>query len=269
MGGSIRLVRSAVDKGSVFQFDIRAAVAEGAEIESTQPLPRRVIGLAPEQPTYRILVVEDRWENRQVLVRLLQPLGFAVSEASNGQEGIDTWDAWEPHLILMDMRMPVMDGYEATRRIKGTAKGQATAIIALTASAFEEDRSLVLSAGCNDFLRKPFREADLFERLARHLGVQFIYQDTPNDEEASETSRPLALTPAALAVLPAAWRSALAHAAHQGDDDQARHLIEQVQNEHPDLAAALLTLVDALEIDQIAVLLANPRPEATPTGDMQ
>ena len=80
-------------------------------------------------------------------------------EAENGVEAIAIWEEWQPHLIWMDMRMPVMDGYEATRQIKSHLKGQATVIIALTASALEEEKTIILSSGCDDFVRKPFQQA--------------------------------------------------------------------------------------------------------------
>jgi CheY-like chemotaxis protein len=96
---------------------------------------QQAIGLEPGQPTYRILVVEDKWANRQLMVRLLAPLGFEVKEATNGQEAIALWQDWHPHLIWMDMRMPVMDGYEATREIKARSGDRSPVILALTANA--------------------------------------------------------------------------------------------------------------------------------------
>jgi CheY-like chemotaxis protein len=111
-------------------------LADGSALQN-QPYNRRVVALAPNQPQYRILVVDDRDYNRQLLVKLLKPVGFEVQEASNGIEALEIWDSYSPHLIWMDMRMPVMDGYEATKRIKGTIKGQATAVIAITASVWQ------------------------------------------------------------------------------------------------------------------------------------
>ena len=105
----------------------------------------------------------------------------------NGAECVSLWESWEPHLIWMDMRMPVMDGYEATRRIKSSVRGQATVIIALTASAFESDRRLILSEGCDDFVRKPFVEEEIYEKLEKHLGVRFI---TEEEEEAKKSASP-------------------------------------------------------------------------------
>lgn len=155
MGGQIT-VSSRLGEGSIFQVDIPVEVLS-SPVPLRQISDRYIIGLAPDQPEYRLLVVEDRWESRHLLVKILEAVGFQVREAENGAEAIAIWNDWEPHLIWMDMRMPVMDGYEATRQIKSHLKGQATVIIALTASALEEERTIILSAGCDDFVRKPFR----------------------------------------------------------------------------------------------------------------
>ncbi|MGL5879891.1 MAG: ATP-binding protein, partial [Xenococcaceae cyanobacterium] len=143
MGGEIT-VSSEVGKGSVFKFNIQALISEASKIKGQKPT-RRVIALEPNQQEYRILVVDDRIENRQLLLKLLEPIGFKVKEASNGSEAIEMWQQWQPHLIWMDMRMPVMNGYEATQKIKSHLQGQATVILALTASTFEDEKSVVLS----------------------------------------------------------------------------------------------------------------------------
>jgi two-component system sensor histidine kinase/response regulator len=116
MGGDITL-SSVVGKGSRFAFDVRMALADAIDVQTPQP-QGKVVGLAPNQPDYRILVVDDRFESRLVLVTLLTSIGFSVREAENGQEAIALWESWEPHLIFMDMRMPVMNGYEAAKHIK-------------------------------------------------------------------------------------------------------------------------------------------------------
>jgi CheY-like chemotaxis protein len=145
MGGDIT-VSSTLGERTTFKFDIKVTLAKADEVQTAAPT-RRILFLAPDQPTYRILAVDDRWESRQLLLHLLSPLGFEVREAENGQQAVVLWDSWQPHLILMDMQMPVMNGYEATKQIKSHLKGQATVIIALTASAFEEQRTMILSAG--------------------------------------------------------------------------------------------------------------------------
>jgi CheY-like chemotaxis protein len=126
--------------------------------------------------------------NRQLLIKLLTPLGFEIKEASNGQETIAIWDEWQPHLIFMDMRMPIMDGYEATKNIKSTTKGNATAIIALTASVIEAEKAMILSVGCDDFLQKPFKESTIFQSLTKHLGVKYIYEELAPVEIISDRS---------------------------------------------------------------------------------
>jgi two-component system sensor histidine kinase/response regulator len=175
MGGEIE-VHSRVGSGSLFSFTIQANLAYAQDIPSDPPR-RKIKGLAPHQPKYRLLAVDDRLESRLILVKLLTQMGFEVKEADNGKAALALWQAWQPHLIWMDMQMPEMDGYEATHYIKATPQGQSTVIIALTASAFEEDRNIVLSAGCDDFMRKPFREESLWQKLEQHLGVQFIHDN--------------------------------------------------------------------------------------------
>ena len=132
--------------------------------------------------------MDDKWESRQLLIKLLNPLGFELKEASNGREAVEVWESWGPDLIWMELRMPAMNGYEASEQIKSSTKGQATAIIALTASILEEEKAVVLSAGCDDFLRQPFREAEIFEMVAKHLGVRYIYEDSATAETSEADS---------------------------------------------------------------------------------
>jgi CheY-like chemotaxis protein len=133
-------------------------------------------------------VVDDSEVNRRLLLKLLAPLGFDLQEAENGEQAIAQWQAWQPHLIFMDMRMPVMDGYTATHQIRrAEANRSATAdsvadsvlgrskIIAVTASAFEDEKASILAAGCDDVIHKPFRRKWIFDKLVEHLGVQFQY----------------------------------------------------------------------------------------------
>jgi CheY-like chemotaxis protein len=226
MNGEIR-VDSTVGEGSIFRFDVEIGLASATDIQDGSK-HQGVVDLEAGQPTYRLLVVEDKWANRKLLVRLLEPLGFEVREATNGQEALEIWEAWDPHLIWMDMRMPVMDGHEATQRIKATTKGQATVIIALTASAFEKERQVILSEGCDDFVRKPFRKGEIFERLAEHLGVRFVYADDAVEEtqELAPDEAEALLTPEALAALSEERQAMLYDAAVQADADRLFEIIE-------------------------------------------
>jgi len=115
-GGDLT-VASQVDQGTVFRFEIRVKLADASQVPTLKP-KQRIIALEPNQPRYRLLIVDDRVDNRQLLIQLLNPLGFLLKEAINGEEAIAIWQSWQPHLIFMDMRMPIMDGYEATQRIK-------------------------------------------------------------------------------------------------------------------------------------------------------
>ncbi len=184
MGGSLT-ASSELGVGSSFTLEI--PIEGSDEISLVELLPqRRVVGLEDGQQTYRILVVDDKEVNRQLLVKYLQPLGFEIQEAKDGMEAINIWGEWDPHLIFMDMRMPVMDGYEATRHIKATTKGHATVIVALTASALEEDREVILSEGCDAYIRKPFTDIELYKILSKHLGVRYKYGEVLSEQSGLE-----------------------------------------------------------------------------------
>ncbi len=252
MGGEIA-VESEVGRGSLFCFDIKVTQTDAAKVQ-VEVEPRRVVGVEPGQVAsdgrpYRLLIAEDKWTNRQLLVRLLRPLGFELREAVNGKEAIEVWEEWSPHLIWMDMRMPVMDGHEATQRIKATTRGQATVIIALTASAFEEDRRVILSEGCDDFVRKPFREAEIFEMLEKHLGIRFIYQEMQPSAAQISAAAQDALTAQALAAMPAEWVAALQQAALEADTDRLLTLAAAIHDRDATLAEAITHVVYEFRFD--------------------
>jgi signal transduction histidine kinase/CheY-like chemotaxis protein len=247
MRGEIAL-KSTLGQGTIFFFNIPVSRAQRPEEVEQRQKKTRAISLAPHQPTYRILVVEDKCDNRQLLVKLLTSCGFEVREAENGQVGINIWQTWEPHLIWMDMRMPVMDGYEATRQIKAHLKGQSTVIIALTASAFDEERALVLSAGCDDFVCKPFLEEVILEKMAKYLGVRYLYEDS--QPQPKETAC-YALKTEHLRVMPQEWIEQLHQAALRTDEQQIFSLLQQIPAANAPLAKALAEAVNNFRIDKI------------------
>jgi PAS domain S-box-containing protein len=253
MGGEIR-VESCLGRGTTFTVDLPVNVASVNSVEMPVPI-QRAIALAPDQPDYRILVVEDRWESRHLLVQLLKSIGFEVREASNGQEAIAIWQDWEPHLIWMDMRMPVMDGYEATKRIKSHLKGQATAIIALTASALEEEKAIVLSAGCDDFARKPFREEVILGKMSQYLGVRYLYDANPPHPQAPPlTSLKWQEIQGQLGQMDAAWIAQLHQAATVADSEWIHQLIQQIPADFADVARVLAELAHNFRCDRIMEL---------------
>jgi signal transduction histidine kinase/CheY-like chemotaxis protein len=255
MGGKIS-VESEVGRGTTFKFDIQIKVASASDIQ--RPKSRRMIALEPNQTRYRILIVDDKWSNRQLLVTLLNPLGFSIKQACNGQEAIDIWQEYSPHLIWMDMRMPVMDGYEATKRIKETLKGQATAIIALTASSLEEERAVVLSAGCDDFIRKPFRDTDIFDIMSKHIGVRYIYEDSRDE---ISTRVPDLLTPTALAALPAELLANLEEAMLDLNIELIDSTVDEIRRHDPALGDALALLADEFEFEEILALIEKAKEQ--------
>lgn len=220
--------------------------------------------MAEGSAAYRLLAVDDSQAKRKLLCQLFRPLGFEVREAQDGAEAIRVWDEWDPHLIWMDMRMPGMDGYQATREIKSTTKGQATVIIALTASALEKDRSVIISEGCDDYVRKPFREEELFRILERHLGVEFVYQevDSPKPEAAIPHADIARLGKdgqdtllARLAELPETWRAELERAAVLGATDRLLEGNDQIRAGAPELAELLASWARGFEHERILDLL--------------
>jgi len=261
MGGDLT-ASSELGRGALFKFDVPIELADAAEVRTEQRW-RRVVGLEPNQPVYRLLVAEDREADRQLLIKLLEPLGFEVLGAVNGQEALEIWEDWEPHLIWMDMRMPVIDGHEATHRIKATTEGQTTVIIALTASAFEEDREMILAEGCDDFVRKPFRRDEIFDMLAKHLGVRFVYaeQARPLAAHPADAASPAdVLTPASLAALPAEWVADLQRATILGNLDSILALVDQIRGQDAALADVLTELAHDYDHDTILAWLSQEKP---------
>ncbi|MEG4817042.1 PAS domain S-box protein [Microcoleus sp. K5-D4] len=263
MGGQIA-VSSQLGQGTIFTFDILASEVDESD-EKSLSITQEVIGLEPNQPVYRILVVEDVEENRQLLLRILEPLGFEVREAVNGQEAIALWSTWKPHLIWMDMRMPVMDGYEATREIKAleqqsavagenhnlpanSSSTNATKIIALTASAFDEDRAKIMTTGCDDFIHKPFLESVLFDKMAQHLGVRYIYQEDLSDS-SPELATPRNLTLEDLNVMPSEWIAQFRHEVLCANDEVILQLIDQIPESEASLAHTLTDLINNFRLD--------------------
>jgi signal transduction histidine kinase/DNA-binding NarL/FixJ family response regulator len=259
MGGDLTLVRTAVGEGTTLAFDIQVTLAAAAEVEVTVPL-RRVIGLEVEQPTYRLLVVEDGWENRQLLVKLLQPLGFEVKEAVNGLEALEILQSWKPHLIWMDLRMPVMDGYEATQQIRAKLEGEAMAIVALTAHVFKEERAAILSAGFDDCISKPFREAELFAAMSQHLGVRYIYEESTEKEASGEEN---VLSREDIASLPAEWLKTLEQAIFMGDMKLMEDAIAQIRTQDDAIADSFQHCLDNFEYDKILELIAAANQQLT------
>jgi signal transduction histidine kinase/CHASE1-domain containing sensor protein/AmiR/NasT family two-component response regulator len=243
MGGELT-VDSTPGRGSCFSFTIPLRETQTQEL-AAPPSETPVVGLAPGQPVCRVLIVDDRADNRAPIRALLetlnpQPAVLEVREAADGQEAVAVWEDWQPQVVFMDMRMPVMSGEEATRRIKALMAARPAAvqslIVALTASAFDEHRARFLACGCDEFARKPFVAEELFAILERRAGLRFV-RATP----LPESSTPLSPDAVAshLANCPTDWRAALKAAVELGDFGRITDLVEQLGDRDPALRNTL------------------------------
>ena len=176
MGGEIK-VNSILDKGSVFYFDLDLpSVDQWVDIAQTDKRP--IVSYLGDKR--KILIADDKWENRSILMKMLEPLGFEIMEATDGLDCITKAQEWQPHVILMDLMMPSLNGLEATRRIRKLPDLKVV-VIATSASVFDFDQQQSFQAGCNDFLPKPIRNQELLEKLRDYLGLSWVYEEIKNE----------------------------------------------------------------------------------------
>ncbi|MDF0552648.1 response regulator [Kamptonema sp. UHCC 0994] len=268
---------SALNKGTIFKFNIQISRADAYEVID-HPL-QRVSALEADQGDYRILVVDDTQENRLLLVKLLQPIGFEVLEAENGEQALTLWESWQPHLILLDTRMPIMDGMEVAlqirakerekqekillnlpsqiQNIQSNIESSRTVIIALTASAFEERREEIIAAGCDDFVRKPFQEQVIFEKMTEFLGVRYMYEQLPPVTNTTPglryfiSERPDSFFLPLLGEMPLSWVQQLNQAANEVNEDLVFQLIDTIPENFVTLGDALKDLLEDFRLDRI------------------
>jgi PAS domain S-box-containing protein len=253
MEGRITL-KSSPDKGTLFRIELPLQEAHETDLpQLAEKQYTRVIGLKPGHPAYRILIVEDQQENRLLLRKLLEPLDFELREAVNGKEAVTLFEQWQPHLIFMDIRMPVMDGLEATRRIKASDTGAQTHIVAITAHALEEERKEILAVGCDDFIRKPYTKAELMDALTRHLDVDFIYEEKATKETASTAKEQLDAT--ALTDLPGDLLNDLEQALVRLDTEAVNRAIEEIRPHAPSVAQTLNSAAENLQLGKILQMI--------------
>jgi len=255
MGGSVG-VESSFGNGARFRVELPVEPADPAAITGSRRGDEdQVVGLAPGHPAYRILIAEDQPENTLLLQRLMDRLGLATRTATNGAECVKLYQEWRPHLIWMDRRMPVMDGMAATRRIRELPGGQDARIVAVTASAFMEQRDEMLAAGMNDFVTKPYRLNEIYDCLARQLGVKYLYR-TGEDKVPVAACTP---TAERMAALPPALRQELRTALGQLDCERIGGLLNQVTQFDAELGRALSGLAARYEYQAILDIM-GPSP---------
>lgn len=268
MGGRIT-VSSTVGVGTCFQFQI--PVTPVAPSELPQPMHRQVVGLADGQPAYRILIADDVLENRLLLVQMLSPIGFGVLEAENGLAAIAQWQQHQPDLILMDLRMPEIDGATAIQAIQAQARCQSLPLpklIAVSASILDSEAALIQQLGCDDFLHKPFSETSVFAKLAQHLNLQYRYADqsvnsaeTPDADTGATAPSPHLGFPVDLQQqlhrMPIVWQQELSQAAMQLYSDACLDLIQQLPDSQVNLRQFLVDLVENFRFDLVIEATQN------------
>jgi len=250
MGGHISL-ESAPGKGSLFRVDLPLKEASAEAVASpAASIRQEVLGLEAGQPSYRVLIVEDQLENQLLLTQLMVAVGIQVKVASDGEQGVQLFQTWRPHLIWMDRRMPGMDGIDAAKAIRQLPGGHEVKIIAVTASAFMEQRDEMMQAGMDDFIRKPYRANEIYTCLAKQLGVRFNYASV-----AGEAGSVLVLTPQMLAILPPSLREQLKNALESLENDRIIDAVNQVGAYDAGLQQRLQQLVDSFDYPAILKIL--------------
>lgn len=254
MGGNIT-VQSTVGKGSVFTIDVEIKKEESEVREAS--ISKHVTGIDNPQDTYRILVVDDKLENRQVIVNFLKLAGFQTNEAINGQDAIVKFEQWNPHLILMDMRMPVMDGYEATHRIKATEKGKQTPVIAVTSNSTEDAENKTFAPEIHGYIRKPFNESELFVAIGKVLGISYTYEEKTTAGSLSKYSGNTTLVVEDIARLPKELVLKIQDAVEGADFHLLIQLIQTIGNDNAELAIHLLSKADNFDYDYLLKILIS------------
>lgn len=256
MGGDIT-VSSKVGEGSIFTFKIEFTAGNESEIE--KPDTKRVIGIADKSKSYTILVVDDKKENLQVAVNLLELVGFSTEEAVDGKEAIEKVIASKPDLILMDMRMPVMDGYEATRIIKTMDDYKDIPIVALTASTFEDERKRIEALKMQGYIRKPFRESDLFNTIGKTLNIKYIYENEPEEVVTDNLESEITSSAIILDKLSDSFIKEMQDAISVADLDKIILLISGIERDFPALSNKLMEMANKYEYGQIEELIQKGR----------
>ncbi len=245
MGSKID-VDSSLGEGSTFTFELELPWSENWSEASQTSSPGKIIGYQGEKLT--ILIIDDRTENRSVLVNLLEPIGFTIIEASNGKEGIEKTLITDPNLIITDLSMPVMDGFEFLQKLRSHPKLQDKIVLVSSASVFAKDRHKSIDAGGNDFLPKPIQADILLSLLQKHLQLEWVYED-----KVTRSSLP-AIAPEKMQLPSNEILEKLAELAAVSELDEITEIAEQIQHRNSEFyyfSQELIRLADACEILQL------------------
>jgi len=248
MGGDITF-SSEVGKGSRFRFDAQVEVADHADVSSELEV-RRVVGLQPGQPRIRVLVADDNRDNRELLVQSLGAAGFEIRQAMDGKAALRVFDLWHPQLILLDLRMPEMDGLEVIRQLRPHPGGRDARIIVVTASILGSTREEAMEAGADAFFVKPVQETELLQKIGDLLAVSYVWSSAAEAPVADALPEPKEM-----AKLSDTLRRSIRAAAVRGDFDFVQEKIGLVAEISPVAAQALRALASRFETQGLLELL--------------
>jgi signal transduction histidine kinase/CheY-like chemotaxis protein len=247
MDGEIK-VQSTPGKGSLFSFTIQLYPAS-SEIKSAERVDaNNIISLAPGQGEWRILIAEDNQANQMLLKMLLEETGFSTRVAENGQQAVKEFQLWHPHFIWMDQSMPIMDGDEATRKIRELPGGDKVKIATVTANVFNDS----IETGSDDFVRKPYKSEQILACMEKHLGVRYLYRQEEKTEKTQAFTR---ITPEMLAEFPDKLVTELRNAIIALDMEQTNAVLDQLSDVDPELISALRRLVENMDFRALKSVL--------------
>ncbi|HEX5394342.1 MAG TPA: ATP-binding protein [Rhodocyclaceae bacterium] len=256
MGGKLSL-SSQPGQGTTFRVTLPVQLAHPDEVPPGSAAIGEVIGLAPGQPTYRVLVADDQADNSSLLVRVLERAGFAVKSVDSGAAAVEQFIAWRPHFIWMDRYMPGMDGIEATRRIRALPGGQAVKIAAATVSSFREEDGELITAGFDAIVQKPFSAEQIFESMERLLDIRFLYASPQRNIPPR-----IKLSASAMASVPETLRRSLAEALSLLDSQRIDEVVAEIGQVAPEVAEALHQRIHNYDYEPILALLKPDQPAA-------
>ena len=277
LGGEI-YVRSVLGQGSLFGFNIPVRLTQPEQVVP-QKRSQQVIGLVPNQPSYRILIVEDEPDHRQLLAKFLELDGLEIQTACSGREAIELWRNWHPHLILMDVQMPeLLNGFETVFQIRmeesstdnstpqssNLSTTQQTIIIAVTGHIFAENKSKLLSRGFDDFVNKPIEMEVVYEKMVTHLGIQFLYRDEIQPSyQPPPMPASLTLNPAALQSMPVEWLEQLERSAKECSDIDVMTVLKQIPEDNSELKEILTSLTYHFNFEEIVQWVESAKLQNT------
>jgi CheY-like chemotaxis protein len=254
MGGDLTII-APKGQGATFRVDIPFELGDAGELAAAATRNRHVTSLKPRFAGTRVLIADDEANNRVLLTEMLSAMGFDIREACNGEEAVELTRAWHPRIVLMDTRMPILSGTEATIQIKADPALKNIPVVAVTASVFSEMRESIETSGTDDFVSKPFREKEIYDVIAKHTGVEYIYAE--DQVAATDLAAHRTLTPELLKDIPDETRNQMRAAIQVADIEQLRQLIEQIGSTDTELATRLQKLADAYAYDALADLFGE------------